>query len=115
MCLRRGNGEMVYNPKGIEEMFLSLFKEIFNYEHDMRGRALMVSMKKVAVIQIFFRRSLCWVCKFQSNKERNWMLRFTGEEVRKAVFQMGRSKALGPNGFVAGFYQMNKLGGQGGV
>lgn len=114
VCLHDQNGELVSDSNEIEEMFLSHFKDIFSCD-DRRG-----SQKWVIE---FEGKANCYPDCFQPllvlgvriTDQQRWELdvSFVEEEVRVAVFQMGRSKAPGPDGFVAGFLSKElRLGGQ---
>ena len=77
--------------KGIEEIVTNHFEEIFTASKNTDKLEDMFSGAEIAKLEVEQRKELA--------KE------FTREEVRKVVKEMHPTKALGPDGFQAVFYQ----------
>ena len=87
--MRRTDGSLATNQEELETEVLEFYSRLFTHQEMLDpGPILEYVPAKVAP---------------QMNDS---LLRpFTGEEVRDAVFMMGASKAPGPDGLTAGFYQ----------
>lgn len=92
--LRRDNGDWVEGDRAIKTELHSFYSNLFSSDRQQGGSNQL------------FANSLASVPNQVSTDMKNLLTRMaTGDEVRKACFQMGGSRAPGPDGFSCIFFQ----------
>ena len=87
--LRAPNGELVTGLEDLETLASTFYRELFTAQPESTPEEVL-DLVPTRVTDLM-------------NEELDRP--FSAQEVEKALFMMGASKAPGPNGFIAGFYQ----------
>lgn len=87
--LKNSDGVLVYEQERLEEMSNTFYQDLFTAQADLEPEI---------VCQHVPRKVTATMCELLEQQ-------FTPEEVERALFQMGPSKAPRPDGFIAGFFQ----------
>lgn len=99
-CVQDVDGNVLTEPKAIQAAFVDHFKKLFSPSGSLAEDAL-----DTGLYPSHFNILNAMQCKLLSFPVELLKQPFTLNELQTAVFQMGKFKAPGPDGFIAGFYQ----------
>ncbi|GMP88073.1 hypothetical protein CsSME_00040189 [Camellia sinensis var. sinensis] len=102
-CIQDKDGTMLTHPQDIQRAFVEHFQQLFSPLPDSNNLH-MDSLDSGSFPSHF---NLIGVMNSHLSLDNSTFLDqpFSLEEIRSAVFQMGKFKAPGPDGYIAGFYQ----------
>lgn len=89
--LRTRDGSVVFKQEELEVVAAEFYKDLFAAQGDLDPRAVLEHVP--------------W--KVNDSMNESLTKPYTADEVRRAVFMMGANKAPGPDGFIAGFFQVH--------
>ena len=89
MALKKDDGSIVTDQEALETEAMDFYSKLFTRQEDLDPRPVLNCVQE----------------KVMEHMNESLMRPFTAEEVREALFMIGASKAPGPDGLTAGFYQ----------
>lgn len=101
LVLQREDGVLLTDQKEIHQAFLNHFKALFHCDAPLPIPA----RSSPGAFPTHFDLLSAFSCKLSETHQNLLNLPFNEAEIKTAVFQMGKLKAPGPDGFIAEFYQ----------